>query len=151
VLKQVAAFRRAVESAVQERHGAITIYQAKRIRTAAMALRQSLVVGRIMADAGIPGPDGPLDHPTWQGYSDRLLRYEETCDRALKDLGLDRAKDVADMWDEFYKSQRLNIAEQIVQPNGSPVAQDDNPASQDIDGQPTAPDSAAGQQGVTEA
>jgi hypothetical protein len=92
VRRFVGDFRRAVEAAVITRDGAIGPYQASRIRTACVAMRQAACVERILRDGGAPGT-GTLTHEQWQGYSDRAVRYSEAADRALADLGLDTQSD----------------------------------------------------------
>jgi len=148
VRKQVAEFRRVVESAVQERHGGIGVYHAKVTRTAAIGLRQSLVIGRILADNGEPGGE-KLSHEQWMGYSDRLLRAEQTVDKALKDLGLDRKPGPADWLDDFYKQARTAPTSPPASPV-LPTGTNSQPSASDAAGAtPEAPATDSTGQGVT--
>jgi hypothetical protein len=87
VKRQVALFRRWVENELLERYGTISAYQAKRLHTACLAMRQLACIERLMLKCK-PPPDG-LSHERWMAYSDRVIRFSEAADRALKDLGLD--------------------------------------------------------------
>jgi hypothetical protein len=100
--RQVLAFREAVEKATVEAYGEITIAHAKTIRTACVAVKQSLRLERVLATQGEPGQGG-LDHAQWLAYSDRLLRAEETADRALSRLGIDK-RTSPDVWDSIYRT-----------------------------------------------
>src|SRR5581483_6525253 len=88
VRRFVNEFRRWVEAELMERSGTITAYQAKRLHTACLAMRHLACVERLMKTSG-PPPNG-LKPEVWMAYADRVVRYSETADRALKDLGLDR-------------------------------------------------------------
>jgi hypothetical protein len=87
VKRQVALFRRWVENELLERYGTISAYQAKRLHTACLAMRHLACIERLMLKCK-PPPDG-LSHERWMAYSDRVIRFSEAADRALKDLGLD--------------------------------------------------------------
>jgi hypothetical protein len=87
VKRQVALFRRWVENELIERYGTISAYQAKRLHTACLAMRHLACAERLMLSCG-PPPDG-LSHERWMAYQDRVIRFSEAADRALKDLGLD--------------------------------------------------------------
>lgn len=87
VKRQVALFRRWVEKELLERYGRISAYQAKRLHTACLAMRHLACAERLMLSCG-PPPDG-LSHERWMAYQDRVIRFSEAADRALKDLGLD--------------------------------------------------------------
>ena len=119
VRRQVNAFRAAVEAAVVARSDQIGVYAAKRIRTASLALRQAACVERILRNGGSPGAVGSLTHEQWQGYSDRLLRYEEAADRALRDLGLDQAAD-SNPWAMLYRQPAFQLPAALPAGPGSP-------------------------------
>jgi hypothetical protein len=87
VKRQVALFRRWVEEELIRRYGTISAYQAKRLHTACLAMRHLACAERLMLSCG-PPPDG-LSHERWMAYQDRVIRFSEAADRALKDLGLD--------------------------------------------------------------
>jgi hypothetical protein len=87
VKRQVALFRRWVENELLERYGTISAYQAKRLHTACLAMRHLACAQRLMLSCG-PPPDG-LSYERWMAYQDRVIRFSEAADRALKDLGLD--------------------------------------------------------------
>jgi hypothetical protein len=108
--RQVAAFRKQVEDELVKLHGGIGVGAAKRVRTASLALRQAIRIGKILADAGEPGrPDG-LTHEQWLNYSNRLLAAEELCDRSLTALGLDARQKPKDPWDEVLGQTAPGIA-----------------------------------------
>lgn len=44
---------------------------------------------------------GTITHEQWQAYSDRSVRFEEACDKALSSLGLE-SKRSRDVWDAVY-------------------------------------------------
>ena len=101
-------FRRAVEQAVLDQHGKVSVVQASRIATACTAYRQAARVERLLAHVGQPGEPGcPLSHEQWLGYSDRVLRYRECADRALAALGLD-AGERRDVWAELYATKPVS-------------------------------------------
>src|SRR5262245_42036184 len=101
--RTVLGFRRLLERSVAEANGGeISPPQASRIRTACTAMRQSVRIERILADAGEPGQvttetsskaqDGAtattvrqtgLTHEQWLAYHTALLRAEEVRDRAI--------------------------------------------------------------------
>src|SRR5262245_22608796 len=106
VRRQTERFRRALESAVQERHGEVSLYHAKVIRTCVMAVRFSMVINRVLADVGQPGKPEGISHELWLAYVDRQLRLEQIADKAMRDLGLDRTKTIRDAYSEWLESPR---------------------------------------------
>lgn len=130
VRRQTEHFRRALETAVQERHGTVSLYHAKVIRTGTLALRSAMVVSRVLADAGPPGKEDGISHEVWLAYADRQLRFEQVADKAMKELGIDRAPDP---WDAYYRNPPT------VAPASPPVA------AGGVNGQAAVPDVAAEQ------
>ena len=99
-------FRRGVEGQLVEKFGNITPFMAKRLHTACVALRQMFCCERILKRCGPPGQD--LTHEQWLAYSDRLVKFSEVADKALKDLGLDSARQ-SDIWDDLYAANRPSL------------------------------------------
>jgi hypothetical protein len=96
----VAQFRRVIELALVEKFGVVGPGSAKLVRTAAKGLMRAMQVDRALAQVGEPGTkDGP-SWEVWQSLLDRSLKFEEVCDRALKQLGLDAVTKPKDPWDE---------------------------------------------------
>jgi hypothetical protein len=91
-------WRRDVREELRKR-GPITAYQTKRLETACLAMREAMMCAyrrKQKAEAGT------ITDEQWCAYSDRIVRYAEVADRALRDLGLDRdaAKSVYQRWIE---------------------------------------------------
>jgi hypothetical protein len=128
VKRQVALFRRWVENELLERYGTISAYQAKRLHTACLAMRQLACIERLMLKCK-PPPEG-LSHERWMAYSDRVIRFSEAADRALKDLGLDT--DLSKSPWEVLDSTPATVAESAADP--SPAAESTTATQQPAEG-----------------
>jgi len=136
--------RRDLEARCLEVHGEIGIVAASRIATATTAIAQAMRCERVLASAGEPGAVATstktegnatavtqkgLTHPEWLAYSDRILKYRESADRALAALGLDR-RTTADIYDQLYATPRAAATPQLPhdldakRPERQPAGQD---------------------------
>jgi hypothetical protein len=105
--RKVARFKRWVELELLKRDSGITAWQAKRLKTCCAAMRRAEACEKTVNDAGKPGKGAELSHEQWLAYCDRIVRYNETADRALKDLGLDRQPD---QWDQMLAGHALPVS-----------------------------------------
>lgn len=82
--KAAGKFRRWLERAVVERHGSVSVWHAARICTATRSERSCRVIEKKLQSLKGMTPEQFL------AYQDKLIRFSETRDRAMKDLGLDQ-------------------------------------------------------------
>jgi hypothetical protein len=138
-------FRDAVEQAVVERAGSISVPAASLVHTAIVALRRHLQAERRLADQG-----AALTVEQWGFLADRSVRYKQTVDTALAKLGLDANED-ADPWERAQRAFEQAHA-RATQPAALPAAipsapngppSDDNAAGR-LDGHSVEPDAPAG-------
>jgi hypothetical protein len=85
--------REALEAAVVAKAGSISVAQACKIHTAAVALRRHLQVERRLAKAG-----ATLSVEQWCALADRSVRYKLEVDRCLASLGLEALAKEPDPW-----------------------------------------------------
>jgi hypothetical protein len=117
----VYAFRAAVRKALSER-GPITPYQSKRLQTACLAMREAIMCGWRRRETA---KTGQLTHEQWCAYADRIVRFSEAADRALKDLGLDGSDldsldKVRRAWDQFGVVEAQSPSVACASPDGPP-------------------------------
>jgi hypothetical protein len=103
----VLAFRRQVEDAVLARHGQIGVFEASLVGTACIALREHMRADRLLRDNPLPGAGLTVEQ--WLGVSDRVVRHKQALDKALAQLGLDRAAHLSE-WDRLYLPQPVQEA-----------------------------------------
>lgn len=127
IRKQSAWFRNALEREVVALAGSVSVAQASRIHTAAVALRRHLQVERRLAKDG-----GTLCIADWTALADRSVRFKETLDRALASLGLDSRAAPIDTYDAWLRGAQAEQAAAV----GFPSAPEAVPSSRDGDGQP---------------
>lgn len=108
-------FRNQLEAAVLEARGSIGLYDASRIHSAAVALREHARLDRILNTA----KDGMLTLEQKLALSDRIIRHKEACDRALLALGLN-AKDVGSLWNDVLSMP--SVAQAATEPQGKAQA-----------------------------
>jgi hypothetical protein len=96
--RQTAAFRNALERAVVAKAGSVTVAQASRIHTAAVALRRHLQVERRLAKDG-----AAMSVADWTSLADRSVKFKETVDRCLVSLGLEALAKEPDPWQQMMR------------------------------------------------
>lgn len=130
VARQVLSFRRHLEVAVAAANGGlVTLWQARKIRSAAVAMAEAK-----RAQAKLAG--GNLSEEQQMGWSDRLVKHEAACDRACESLGLHiQVNSASNFFDNFYREQQHRQAEQLaLLANGNSQGRSD--------GHPSPPDAA---------
>jgi len=120
----ILSFRRQVHAALLAANGTVSIAQAKKLRTATIALAESKRAQMKLVKGG-------LTQEQEAAWSDRLVRNEERCDRALEALGLTPDEKPDDLW----RGYRLLEAAALAAP--SPSEAPDQPEDR-----PDAPDTA---------
>lgn len=108
VARQILDFRRHVEEAVAAASGGkVSLWQAKRIRTAALSLAEA-------KRAQVKLAKGGLTEEQEMGWSDRVVRHEAACDKALESLGINKDRATpSSFFDTFYREQQQRQAEQL--------------------------------------
>lgn len=97
---RVLAFRGTLEALHLARHGSIDALAAKRIASACLALAEALRAQSRLADAEAGKLE--LSEADVMGWSDRVGRNHDRCDRILAALKLERSPD--DIWDMLYRT-----------------------------------------------
>jgi hypothetical protein len=124
VHRAILKFRASIEAAVAQAHGGVGIGQAKRVRTAVVCLAEAKRAQHKLQSGG-------LTHEQEMGWSDRLLRAEQACDRALAALGVDTRPPERPVGDDFWR--RLGIPPIPAAPNAPTGPLDDLAANSATD------------------
>ena len=105
IRQAVREFRRSVENEVLQSGGG-GVLTASKVHSACVSLSKHLLAERRLAEAG-----AGLALDAWLNLSSSSLRWKHACDAALKDLGLQAAKEKLTAWQQFEEIERKRAAE----------------------------------------